>query len=230
MLGVAAPKDPPLSIVRAIDTHRLIPSRYEDTVLAKLAESEDDLAALFEIDAATNDRMLAEAGRSPGIGIDELVFGIPYHRIVNAAYTHPHPLGGRFNSPDRGAWYAGLELDTAIAEVAHHHTVTLSEIGYFEDVVRYRDYLADIGAELHDLRNDPDFAACLDPNSYVDSQCLADRLLHVGAVGVIYPSARHKRGTCIACFRPAVVSHVREGDMFTLTWNGSPQHAVEHGA
>ena len=29
------------------------------------------------------------------------VFGVPYFRIVNAAFCHPHPLGSRFNSAER---------------------------------------------------------------------------------------------------------------------------------
>lgn len=43
--------------------------------------------------------------------------GVPYYRIVNAAFTHAHPLGSRFNDPDRGAWYAAFELETAQAEI-----------------------------------------------------------------------------------------------------------------
>ena len=65
----------------------------------------------------TNDRLLAENSLSPGIGIHELVFGLPYFRVVNAAYCHAHPLGSRFNGPDRGAWYAAFELRTAHSKV-----------------------------------------------------------------------------------------------------------------
>jgi hypothetical protein len=46
------------------------------------------------------------------------VFGVPNYRIVNAAFVHAHPLGSRFNGPDRGAWYAGFEVETSQAEVA----------------------------------------------------------------------------------------------------------------
>ncbi|PYU19641.1 MAG: hypothetical protein DMG32_24065 [Acidobacteria bacterium] len=31
----------------------------------------------------------------------ELVFGVSYSHIVNAAFTHAKPLGSRFNGPER---------------------------------------------------------------------------------------------------------------------------------
>jgi len=84
----------------------------------------------------------------PGIGVHELVFDVPYYRIVNAAFTHAHPFGGRFNDPERGAWYAAFEIRTAQAEVAFHKTVQLAEIDRFEDVVTFDDYLADFSAAI----------------------------------------------------------------------------------
>ncbi|WP_211250312.1 RES family NAD+ phosphorylase [Fodinicurvata fenggangensis] len=87
----------------------------------------------------------------PGIGRDELVFGVSYAGIVNAAFTHTHPLGSRFNGPDRGVWYAGFELETSQAEIAWHKSVELAEIDWFEESVTYDDYLADFGGDYHDL-------------------------------------------------------------------------------
>ena len=99
-----------------------------------------------------NDRLLAEHALLPGIGIHELVFGLPYYRIVNAAFCHAHPLGSRFNAPDRGAWYAAFELDTAQAEVAYHKWRELLEVNWLEEEVTYDDYLADFSAEFHNIR------------------------------------------------------------------------------
>ena len=81
-------------------------------MLVRIADGQAHLQDIFDLDNATNDRLLAENNLLPGIGIHELVFGVPHYRIVNAAFCHPHPLGSRFNGPDRGAWYAGLELAT----------------------------------------------------------------------------------------------------------------------
>src|SRR5690348_5714093 len=105
------------------DTHRLIPAQFADggaSVLARLTADEETLNSIFELDNATNDRLLAESGLAPGIDMRELVFGIAAYRIINAAFCHPAPHGSRFNSQDRGAWHAGFELETAQAEVAYH--------------------------------------------------------------------------------------------------------------
>lgn len=204
---------PRITLLRRNDTHRLVPSRYRqraEGVLARIADDDAHLASLVDLDNLTNDRLLAERDLLPGIGIDELVFGVPHHRIVNAAFCHAHPLGSRFNSPDRGAWYAAFELETAQAEVAFHKAAELAEVGWREEEsVTYDDYLADFSAQFHDLRADARLASCLDPDSYVASQGLAQRLLAAGSLGVVYPSVRRKRGTCIACFRPALVMNVR---------------------
>ena len=113
---------PPVTLVRRYDTHRLIPALYgdSDSVLGLIADDERQLADLFALDNATNDRLLAEHQRCGGIGVHELLFGLPYYRMVNAAFTHPHPLGSRFNGPERGAWFAAFEVRTAQAEVAFH--------------------------------------------------------------------------------------------------------------
>ena len=221
---------PLASFIRRSDTHRLIPSKYTDSgdsVLARIANDSDHLADIFDLDNATNDRLLAEHELLPGIGIDELVFRIPYASIINAAFTHAHPLGSRFNGPDRGAWYAAFEVETSQAEVAFHKTVDLAEIGRFDDEVTYDDYLADFRAEFHDIRNDQAFAEYLNPSSYVESQGLAERLLASGSLGIVYPSVRRARKTCIVCFRPALVTNVRKGKTYRFVWDGSPTPRIQ---
>jgi len=220
---------PPLSLVRRYDTHRLIPSKYSEggaSVLARIADDDPHLAVIFDLDHATNDRLLGENDRLPGIGVHELIFGVPYYRIVNAAFTHAHPLGGRFNGPERGAWYTAFELKTAQAEVAFHKTVHLAEIGRFEDEVTFDHYLSDFSGELHDLRGQSAFRECLDPDSYVHSQALAERLQAAGSLGVIYPSVRRPQGTCLACFRPTLVGNVRKASTYRFRWSGSPTPTI----
>ncbi|MDN4054316.1 RES family NAD+ phosphorylase [Massilia sp. YIM B02763] len=222
---------PRLTALRRFDTCRLIPSRFadaEDSVLAPLAGGDDALLRdLFDLDNATNDRLRGESGLLPGIGVDELVFGVPNFRIINAAYTYARPEGSRFNDGERGAWYCAFEAETALAEVAFHKTVEYQEIGRFDDSVSYQALLADFSAGFHDLRDDDAWAPCLDPGSYVASQGLAARLLDAGSMGVIYPSVRHAGGTNLACFRPALVGNVRKGHAYRLTWAGSPIPQVE---
>jgi len=218
---------PPVTLVRQLDTHRLVPSQHGDSVLVDLADDDAHLQALFELDAATNDRLLAEQRRLPAIGIEELVFGVPCSAVINAAFCHAHPLGARFNGPDRGAWYCAFEVETSQAEVGFHKSVQLAEIGRFQDSVTYDDYVADFSASFHDLRGARGFRACLDPESYVASQMLAEQLLDGGSLGVVYPSVRRKGGTCVACFRPALVGNVHRGRTYRFTWAGKAEPAVD---
>ena len=224
------PAEPPLSALRQFDTCRLIPSRFadvEDSVLAPLADTDAELRDLFDLDNATNERLRGEYGGLPGIGVDELVFGVPNFRIINAAYTYPRPEGSRFNDGERGAWYCAFEAETALAEITFHKTVEYQEIGRFDDSVTYQAMLADFTSTFHDLRGLPGYERCLDAASYIDSQQLAAALLDAGSMGIIYPSVRRAGGTNLACFRPALVGNVRKGQAYRLTWAGSPTPAVE---
>jgi hypothetical protein len=195
-------------------------------ILGMIAENDADLAELARLESLTDEQVLAENDLLPGIGVQELVFGVPHARIINGAFTHANPLGSRFNSPTRGALYAGFEIETSRAEIAFHRTVHLAEIGQFQDEAIYVDYLADFGGEFHDLRNDFAFAVCLDPDSYVQSQPLAERLLAAGSLGTVYPSVRYAVGTLLACFRPAMVANVRIGLKYRFTWTGEPTPTI----
>jgi len=221
---------PKLTALRQFDTCRLIPSRFadlEDSVLAPLADDNGLLRDLFDLENATNERLRGEAGLLPGIGVDELVFGVPNFRIVNAAYTYARPEGSRFNDGTRGAWYCAFEAETALAEVSFHKTVEYQEINRFDDSVTYQSMLADFNASFHDIRGIENFAGCLDPQSYIASQALAAELLDLGSMGVIYPSVRRPEGVNLACFRPALVGNVRKGPAYRLTWAGTPQPRIE---
>jgi hypothetical protein len=211
----------PLTNLRRFDTHRLLPAKYSphnDSVLTRLADDDDEvLQQIFELDNATNARLWAEEGKSPSISEKELVFDVPNYRVINAAFTHANPLGARFSTPERGAWYAAFELPTAKAEVIFHKSVEYAEIDWQQrEEVGYDDYLADFTQSFHDLRGMSDEA--LSPVSYVRSQQLAVELMEEGSLGIIYPSVRREGGTCIACFRPSIVANVRKSARYTLTW------------
>ncbi len=225
---------PPLTELRKLNTSRLLPARYSDSVLTRLADSPDELQMVYALDHATNERLLAEGNHVPGLPARELVVDVPYARIINAAFAHPHPLGARFSTPYRGAWYAAFELATAKAEVLFHRSVQFNEIGWNEpEQLDYDHYLADFAGAFHDLRTPGPTqgfaqiteqaaldarAPFLDPDSYMASQGLAERLLRGSSPGVIYPSARKPGGTCLACFQPHAVFNVRKRDLHRLVW------------
>jgi RES domain-containing protein len=213
---------PPTAWIDRRDTHRLIPVQYADggaSVLTRLTDDGELLEGIFELDNATNDRLLAESDLLPGIDARELVFGIPSYRIINAAFCHARIGGSRFASADRGAWYASFELKTAQSEVAYHRRLWLLEIGWDEEEISdYTDYLADFRAGFHDIRSAPEHADCLSPTDYSASQSLAASLLASGSAGIVYPSVRRAGGTCLVCFRPVLVTNARRGSDFQFAF------------
>jgi len=215
----------PIKLVDLEDTHRLIPAKYSKsgTVLSRLTDDERMLDELLELDSATNERLLGEEGLLPGIGIHELVYGIDYAHIVNAAFTHAAPDGGRFNSAVRGAWYAGIERETSLAEVAFHKQRQLEEVAWPEDEISvFDDYLADFVMPAHDLTAPrPQFRKYLRPepipDCYIEPQALASDLMARQSNGILYPSVRRAGGRCLVCFRPALVYNVRRGQRLQFT-------------
>lgn len=216
---------PPLSSIAFRSTHRLLPSKYspnEESVLTRLTSDTSVLSDLFETESRTNDRLEAELGLLPGISQQELVANVPYASVINAAFTHARPDGARFNGPHRGAWYAAKTIQAAQHEVAYHQSIALEEVGLFKDEMTYDEYLADFTGEFHDITTSKKFSKALNPNSYKESQALAETLLEAGSLGIVYPSVRMMKGVCIVCFRPALVNNVRKGRTFAFRWSGTP--------
>ena len=236
MAGSEEPADLSLSDLPAIReaferTIRLVPSaRLRAAVMASLADDDDDLALLAEIEGATSGRLIAEERGLGALTADELVHGVPHARFINASFAYAKPREpGRFNPADRGAWYAALAVETCIAEVGHHLTRALADAGDFNAVVEYGEMIASMSGVFVDLRGLPDHPG-LDPDTvkgYPAGNLLAARARGEGHNGIIYPSVRHAGGTCIAALWPNVVQSVAQGAMYRLTWSGEPQFAWE---
>lgn len=213
---------PQLVLIDFREAHRLIPTRVSDrkTVLEGLGLPENVISDLTELDAATNERKLAEHSLMQGIGLNELLAGVPESQIVNAAFCHPGPHGSRFNSRDRGAWYAARELRTSMVEVAFHKRRFLQDAHLAEAYeYEYQDYLADFAGKFHQM-DSSEVDIYMEPHPipacYAAGQRLASELIFSQSNGLIYPSARYAGGTCIACFRPALVNNPRRGKRFKL--------------
>jgi RES domain-containing protein len=184
--------------------------------------SPGDLPFIFELESWTNDRISTELGVLHRLPEAEWVSG-PQATVVMAAYCHPRPGGGRFNDAGRGAWYAARKFETAQAEIVHHRTQELAEVGVFETRVQMRLYLADFNNSFHDVRALRRVHA---PDSYEASQKLARGLLQDGSNGVVFRSVRHAEGECIACFRPKLVLNVRPDAHFEYRWEGTKTPSV----
>jgi len=177
---------------------------------------------VLELESWSNDRISAELGILYRIPPEEWVVGRAMASVIMAAFCHPRAGGGRFNGPERGAWYAADTLAAAHAEVVYHRTLELDEIGVLDARVQMRLYRADFDAPFHDVRSGmPANAPYHDPVSYEASQRLARRLLEEDSNGIIYRSVRHPGGECLACFRPALVENVRSGPHYEYRWQGT---------
>jgi hypothetical protein len=188
----------------------------------------EDLEAITELEAWTNDRVSTELGILHVLPRDEWVVGQPMASVVMAAFCHPRPGGGRFSSPDRGAWYAGRAVETSLAESVYNRTRELAEVGQFDTRVQMRLYHADFRATFHDIRDERRrFAPLYDPDSYTASQPFARELLAEGSNGVVYQSVRHAGGECIACFRPKLVLDVRVAAHYEFEWHGKREPVVK---
>ncbi len=216
------------------DTIRLISTAHiEEPALAPLAETEGDLDFLEEIEGLTSARRRAFVAVPAGLDPSELLteahgYGWTY---INAAFSYTRENGNRFNGPERGAWYAAYgngATQTAQAEVAWHLARELSYVGIYENVTAYRELLAGFLTRLHDLIGyvGQDFLKPDIDTAYPAGQFLADAILNRGGNGVLYPSARHAGGRCLAAFRPNLVQNVRQGQTWIFQWTGGPDPTI----
>jgi hypothetical protein len=221
------PAVPPVSRIRWTGASRLIPSRYPSVGLFDAVASPEDLDALVELEAWTNDRISAQLGILHCMPREEWVTSQPMASVVMAAYCHPRPGGARFSTAERGAWYAARSVDTALAESVYHRSREMAEVGHFDTRMQMRLYHADLSAAFHDLRGQRRrFAACYDSDSYAASQQLAAEMLEDGSNGIVYESVRHEGGECVACFRPRLVTKVRVVAHYEFRWDGGPSPRV----
>lgn len=198
-------------------TVRLIPTaNYKPPVLRALVDSDAEADQLARLEMFTSKRV-----NTPSLTGDYTGWGMTY---INAAFVYTRRGGNRFNGEDRGAWYAGFEDRTALTEVAFHKTRELAFIDHFYDEVEYNALHASFIGRFHDLRGSDPRHASLDPDpeiGYPAGQGLAASLRRNGGRGLIYPSVRHRGGTCLVAFEPNVVQDVTPGARWRLRWTGS---------
>lgn len=213
-------------------TVRLVPTaRLRDPVLRGLGgeEYQDDFA---EIESASSGRLQAQEIGAENIQPGEFVAGIPHAHFINAAFSYWRPREpNRFNGPGRGAWYAALHLRTGVAEVSFHMTRELERIGDFNAVVEYAEMFASFAGEFVDLRKVQPKPTCLDADpavGYPAGNALASEVRSQGHNGIIYPSVRDARGTCIVALWPHAVQSVAQGDIIRLSWTGASKPSYEH--
>ena len=209
-------------------TIRLISTAYiDEPAMTPLADDEDDLAILEEIEGLTSARRTVTLPVPGGLDPAELLtaaagYGWTY---INAAFCYTRATGNRFNGQERGAWYASYGEDatlTAQAEVSWHLTRELEATGVFDNLTAYRELLAGFTTRMHDLTGTAgEDVLSPDPRiAYPIGQTLAQNVLVSGGNGLLYPSTRCDGGRCLVAFRPHLVQNVRQGDTWNFAWRG----------
>lgn len=188
----------------------------------------EDLEAALLLETLTNDRVNETLARLGRLDRSEWVTGQPGATLVMAAFCHPAPGGGRFNTEALGAWYCAREIETAIAETVYHHTRRLAHSAAgFRNTIQMRELISDVAAEVADIRglrqSRPDL---YDPDGYAASQPFGEVLRRAGASGIVYGSVRRPGGTNLVVYRPSLLPPLLQGDHFDYRWTGSPVPAV----
>ncbi|MEM7570446.1 MAG: RES family NAD+ phosphorylase [Pseudomonadota bacterium] len=215
-------KVPPLSDVDWPDARRIISSRYPPIDLFEDIADPRDWELLVSAEAKTNPRIADSVGRLDLIPPSRRVSGQGASYVM-APFTHiSTDWVGRFHDGTFGAYYAAQNFDTAVLETAYHRArflkATQEAPGW---VAQMRELVGAIKAELDDLRGQPAFADCLDPDDYDASQAFTRSLRASGSDGVVYPSVRDPGGTCVAAFWPDVVGLPVQGRHLSYHYNGT---------
>jgi RES domain-containing protein len=219
-----------VSRVSQSGTVRLISNaNHKPPVLGALASTFGALANLEALESVTSDRQQAQQKGVPGIAPEALATGYGYS-FVNAAFAYRRPGGNRFNPPDWGVWYSAFDSETALHEVKYHLTRAIAAAAAdFDNETRYIELLADVDADLVDLRGIDPASDCLNADiaiGYPAGQKLSGEVRAQGQNGIVYPSVRHQGGSCLAVFWPGLIQNFQQGATWILKWAGSPTPTI----
>lgn len=212
---------PPLKRVAWKPSYRIIPSRFPPIQLFERVADPADLEAVFAVEALTNTRIREEVGELQLVARDDRVSGAGSSWIM-APFTHVSAPGGRFSTPEFGAYYASRDLATAIAETRYHRARFMAYTSEPPMEIDMRVLRANLSGRLHDARGmgrtHPELYDKLD---YTASRALATRLRAAGSMGIVYDSVRRAGGECSAVLRPPVLSRCRQAQHLAYVWDGA---------
>jgi hypothetical protein len=179
---------------------RIIPSRYPVVGIFDDVADPEDLEVVLALAAATNPRILDEAGELPLVRAADRISG-PGTTPIMAAFTHTRP--SRFSDGSYGVYYAAADEATAIAETAYHRGRFLRDAAFPDERLDMRVYTARITGRYDDVRAVPATDTIYDPESYAASQAHAAPIYAADELdGVVAASVRRPGGQCVAAFRP----------------------------
>lgn len=152
---------------------------------------------------------------------EDRLSGPGFGRVL-PSFTFHDPAGTRFTNGDFGAYYAAIDLETAVYETVHHRTLFMKATNEPAQEIDQLLILADLTGELLDIREIKSaLSKVYDPSNYDESQRFAAHFRNSGSLGVAYKSVRYAAGQCVAIWRPRVLSNPREDRHITYRWDGN---------
>ena len=216
-----ADRELPVAAVQWSPCFRIISSRFPPIELFERVADPADLDAVYQIEAITNDRLREEAGELALVSPEDRISG-PGTSPIMAAFTHLNKQGTRFSAGGYGVFYAGLTLDTAIAETCYHRAKFLKATEEPAQEIDMRVYAVELAGNLHDIRSlRAEMAPLYHPTSYGIAQQTARDLREAGSDGIVYQSVRQECGECAAVFRPRLLSGCRQERHLCYVWDGA---------
>lgn len=210
----------PISAVDWRPCFRIIASRFPPISLFENVADPEDLEAIYQIEAMTNDRLRDEAGELSLVPPEDRVSG-PGSSPIMAAFTHLNPVGDRFTDGSYGVFYAGNTIETAVAETKFHRAKFMAATSEPAQELDMRVYAVDLAADLHDIRAMREgHAELYHTASYSASQAFAADLRAAGSNGIVYQSVRFDGGECVAVFRPRLLGNCRQERHLCYVWDG----------
>ncbi len=212
------PSLPPVKRIRWSHAFRIVPSRFPPVGVSDRIAAPADIDALFAVEALTNPRLREEADALKLVPKEHRISG-PGSTPVMAAFTHLNPEGSRFSDGTWGVFYAAHSVATAVEETVYHRERFLAATAEPPCSIQMRCYRTSVDSRLHDIRGG--WKAEHDPDAYVASVKLARTLRDDGSNGIVYDSARHPGGECLAAFQPDVVAPCVQSQHLVYRWDGS---------
>lgn len=208
--------------IRWTKAYRIISSIFPPIDLFEDTSDPADWDKLAALESKSNPRVNEMIGQLSLVPAERRVSGAGASYVM-APFTHVSPNWyGRFHDGHYGVYYAAKSIKTALLETMHHRSriyrASAEAPGWFS---QYRELVGKIDHSFHEIKGIGEDNLYLDANRYDHSQRLAKELRERGSDGIVYPSVRHKGGTCVAAFWPDVIGIPTQGRHFAYHFNGN---------
>ncbi|BDU74056.1 RES family NAD+ phosphorylase [Mesoterricola silvestris] len=199
---------------------RVIAARHPPITLFELVASREDFEALYELEAAFSPHydeitLLQYLPRS------KWVFG-PGSGYIMAPFAYL--TSSRFTDGTFGVYYAAMDEETAIREVAFHRGIFMSRTHEPASALEEQILIARISGELVDIRGQQASQPTLyapDPLAYGPAQAFGASLRGAGETGIAFSSVRNAGGECVGIFRPRAVKECHQVRPLRYVWDGA---------